>query len=75
MPGIQNTMREFKAGSLRSGSGAKVTNPKQAIAIGLKGKKPQPMKRPARPAMPMDDDMMREQRVAEFEDKFGDKAL
>lgn len=28
-------MREFKRGTLNSGSGAKVTNPKQAIAIGL----------------------------------------
>jgi hypothetical protein len=26
---------EFKRGTLHSGSGAKVTNPKQAIAIGL----------------------------------------
>lgn len=28
-------MKEFKRGTLNSGSGAKVTNPKQAIAIGL----------------------------------------
>jgi hypothetical protein len=28
-------MREFKAGKLKSSSGQKVTNPKQAIAIGL----------------------------------------
>ena len=28
-------MREFKQGKLKSGSGQKVTNPKQAIAIGL----------------------------------------
>lgn len=28
-------MREFNRGTLNSGSGAKVTNPKQAIAIGL----------------------------------------
>jgi hypothetical protein len=28
-------MHEFKRGRLRSGSGRKVTNPKQAIAIGL----------------------------------------
>jgi hypothetical protein len=36
-------MSEFKHGTLHSGSGGKVTNPKQAIAIGLsearKGKK------------------------------------
>jgi len=28
-------MREFKHGTLHSGSGAKVTNPKQAVAIGM----------------------------------------
>ena len=28
-------MREYKRGTLHSGSGAKVSNPKQAIAIGL----------------------------------------
>ena len=28
-------MRAFKEGKLKSGSGQKVTNPKQAIAIGL----------------------------------------
>ena len=28
-------MSEFKHGTLNSGSGAKVTNPKQAIAIGM----------------------------------------
>ena len=48
MPGIVPTMREFKAGKLRSSSGQKVTNPKQAIAIGLSeadkgtGKRPGP---------------------------------
>lgn len=37
MPGIRKTMEEFKAGKLHSGSkkGPKVTNRKQAIAIGL----------------------------------------
>lgn len=35
MPGIKPTMDEFAAGTLKSGSGAPVTNPKQAIAIGL----------------------------------------
>jgi hypothetical protein len=29
------TMHEMKRGKLKSGSGKKVTNPKQAIAIGL----------------------------------------
>ena len=32
---ISKTMREFKAGKLKSSSGAKVTNPKQAQAIAL----------------------------------------
>ena len=32
---VTKVMREFKQGSLRSSSGEKVTNPKQAIAIGL----------------------------------------
>lgn len=32
---VETVMREMKAGKLKSGSGKKVTNPKQAIAIGL----------------------------------------
>ena len=32
---VARVMREFKAGDLKSSSGQKVTNPKQAIAIGL----------------------------------------
>jgi hypothetical protein len=32
---VETEMREFKQGKLKSGSGQKVTNPKQAIAIGL----------------------------------------
>lgn len=32
---VEVVMKEFGAGKLHSGSGAKVTNPKQAIAIGL----------------------------------------
>ena len=32
---VSTVMREFKAGKLKSSSGQKVTNPKQAIAIGL----------------------------------------
>jgi len=37
MPGMKDTMEEFKKGLLHSGSkkGPKVTNRKQAIAIGL----------------------------------------
>lgn len=32
---VRKVMDEFKAGKLKSSSGQKVTNPKQAIAIGL----------------------------------------
>ncbi len=32
---VAQEMKEMKQGTLRSGSGAKVTNPKQAIAIAL----------------------------------------
>ena len=32
---VHTVMKEFKRGTLHSGSGAKVSNPKQAIAIGL----------------------------------------
>jgi hypothetical protein len=52
MPGMHGTMKEYKAGTLRSGSkkGPKVTSRKQAIAIGLNqdrkaGKKVPPAKR------------------------------
>ena len=32
---VEETMHEFQAGELKSGSGKKVTNRKQAVAIGL----------------------------------------
>lgn len=32
---VEVVMKEFKRGTLNSGSGKKVTNPKQAVAIGL----------------------------------------
>lgn len=32
---VEESMHEMKKGTLKSGSGKKVTNPKQAIAIGL----------------------------------------
>lgn len=32
---VEREMKAMKAGKLKSGSGKKVTNPKQAIAIGL----------------------------------------
>jgi len=47
---VEQEMRAMKEGKLKSGSGQKVTNPKQAIAIGLSearksgAKMPQPEK-------------------------------
>lgn len=35
MPGMKKTMKEYKAGTLKSGSGKKVKSRKQAIAIGM----------------------------------------
>lgn len=32
---VEKAMHEMKRGQLKSGSGDKVTNPKQAVAIGL----------------------------------------
>lgn len=32
---VQETMHEMKEGKLKTGTGKKVTNPKQAVAIGL----------------------------------------
>ena len=32
---VEENMREMKEGKLKSSSGQKVTNPKQAVAIGL----------------------------------------
>jgi len=32
---VEETMHKFKKGELKSGSGKKVTDPKQAVAIGL----------------------------------------
>ena len=49
---VKREMHSFKKGKLRSGSGAKVTSRKQAIAIGLsearkEGKKVPPKRRTA----------------------------
>ena len=50
---VERAMKKRKAGTLRSSSGQKVTDPKQAIAIGLSearskgGKVPPPKKSPA----------------------------
>jgi hypothetical protein len=47
---VARTMREFKEGKLRSGSGNKVTSRKQAIAIGLSQARSQGYKVPPAPA-------------------------
>jgi len=39
MDKIARVMKEFKEGKLKSSSGQKVTNPKQAIAIGISEQK------------------------------------
>ena len=47
---LKTVLHEFKEGELHSGSGAKVTNPKQALAIALSESgqaKPQVTRRPA----------------------------
>ena len=44
---VKKLMREFKSGSLKSSSGQKVTNPKQAVAIALSEARRQ--RRPKRP--------------------------
>lgn len=46
---VEKVMHEFKEGKLKSGrSGQKVTNPKQAVAIGLSEARQQGDKVPAR---------------------------
>lgn len=44
---VKKVMREFKVGSLKSSSGQRVTNPKQAVAIALSEARRQ--RRPRRP--------------------------
>lgn len=46
MPGAKRTMREYKKGALRSGSGKKVTSRKQAVAIAMSQEKKMKGKRP-----------------------------
>jgi Family of unknown function (DUF6496) len=50
MPGMKNTMHEFKAGKLHSGSkgGPVVTSRKQAIAIGMNDNKTGAATKPTR---------------------------
>lgn len=45
---VKTEMHEMKRGKLRSGSGKKVTNPKQAIAIGLSKARRQGAKVPSK---------------------------
>ena len=45
---VEKTMHELKEGTLRSGSGKKVTSRKQAIAIGLSEAREQGKKVPAK---------------------------
>ena len=47
---VEKTMHERKAGTLRSGSGAKVKSKKQAIAIGLSEARKAGKKVPASPS-------------------------
>lgn len=47
---VETTMHEMKEGTLKSGSGQKVTNPKQAIAIGLSEARKEGGKVPAKKA-------------------------
>ena len=46
---VKRVMHEFKVGSLKSSSGQKVTNPKQAVAIALsEARRPRRSRRPKR---------------------------
>jgi len=46
---VGTVMHEFKEGKLKSSSGQKVTNPKQAIAIGLSEARAEGDEVPAKP--------------------------
>jgi len=46
---VEKSMHEMKHGTLRSSSGQKVTNPKQAIAIGLSEARAEGGKVPKKP--------------------------
>ncbi len=48
---VRTVMREFKEGKLKSSSGQKVTNPKQAIAIGLSEQRAMKNTKPKAPKM------------------------
>ena len=46
---VKKVMHEFKAGTLKSSSGQRVTSPKQAIAIGLSEERATRSRRSRRP--------------------------
>lgn len=46
---VKKVMHEFKTGTLKSSSGQRVTNPKQAIAIGLSEERAARARRSRRP--------------------------
>ena len=48
---VRTVMKEFKEGKLKSSSGQKVTNPKQAIAIGLSEQRAMKDAKPKAPKM------------------------
>jgi hypothetical protein len=45
MTGMKKTMKEYEAGTLKSGSGKKVTSRQQAIAIGMSQERKRAKKR------------------------------
>ncbi|GMV99366.1 MAG: hypothetical protein AMXMBFR84_05050 [Candidatus Hydrogenedentota bacterium] len=64
---VGKTMREFKHGTLRSSTGKKVTNRKQAIAIGLSEAREAgakvPKKPPARPKNPSGNQQLQQKKA------------
>lgn len=50
---VGEVMKEFKEGKLKSSSGDKVTNRKQAIAIGISEAKQEGLKVPQKPKAPV----------------------
>ena len=59
MPGVKKTMGEFKRGTLKSGSGKKVTSRKQAVAIAMSQEK-----KMAKAPKPMASNMVRRSNVS-----------
>lgn len=57
MPGMKKTMGEYKRGTLKSGSGKKVTSRKQAIAIAMADRKKPVRKAAAKRKAPSEDEL------------------